>query len=78
MSDIYNTDLYNTVLEAIDKGKVVVFLSPDKKTYFISLQAHWYDARIQIDYYSDNFLIYPEGGATNLYQPINITISELN
>jgi hypothetical protein len=69
----YNTALYNKVLEAMDKGQIVVFKYG--YGYNIAQNTAWGNSSyisIKISPIS-TMNIYPENGATNLYTPANLT-----
>lgn len=71
-----NTELYNTVLEAMDKGKIILLMGANG--YVIPCGASYINngttLLISLDSSSSSVIIYPSD-STNLYQPTNITPS---
>lgn len=71
-----NTALYNKVLEAMDKGQIVVF----KYVYGYSIPTNtvWYATGYISAQMSNSATmnIYYENGATNLYVPTTLTAVE--
>lgn len=69
-----STELYNTVLEAMDKGKVILLMG--EYGYDIPCGAVYFNenTNLYIILYlvNSNITIYPSD-STNLYQPTNIT-----
>jgi len=68
IADIYNTALYNKILEATDKGQIVVLKYI--YGYQVLINTIWY-----VGPYigTDGGNIYPEESATNLYVPTTLT-----
>jgi hypothetical protein len=70
-----NTALYNKVLEAMDKGQIVVF--KEEHGYDVMMNSSWLGDAISAGMGTGLKTIYPEDGATNLYVPSTITIATL-
>jgi hypothetical protein len=71
IADIYNTALYNKVLEAMDKGQIVVF--KEEHGYDVVINSSWLGNSIKVLAGNNLITIYPEADATNLYTPTNLT-----
>lgn len=77
---IYNTELFNVVLEAMDNFKPILFYEKNGASQTFSLSNMYLkdindNFQIVVSLGSDNVLIYPSGTATSadLYIPKNIS-----